>query len=69
MENDTTHMNHLDLQALVTSRLEDMADQFEFLVSKDDYTRADVIRKEGLHLAEHYDDELTFLYVTDFTEA
>lgn len=67
MEKNTAHMNHPDLKTLVASRLEDMADQFEFLVSKGDYARADVVRKEGLHLAEHYDNELTFLYINDFT--
>jgi len=61
-------MNQPDLQTLIASRLEDMADQFEFLVSKGDYARADVIRTEGLHLAEHYDNELTFLYIDDLTE-
>ena len=69
MENDTSHMDQLNLQALIASRLEDMADQFEFLCAMGDYTNADLIRDEGLHLAEHYDNELSFLYINDLTEA
>jgi hypothetical protein len=56
-------MTGIDIETLVTNRLEDLADQIEYLFSIGKYEEAELLRHEGLELAEHYDDEGMFLYV------
>jgi hypothetical protein len=52
-----------DLQLLIASRLEDMANQVELLYSQGNYAEAELLRKEGLMIAEAYDREETFFFL------
>ena len=60
-------MNSNDLASLIASRLEDMADQVEFLMSRGFTDEAMLIREEGLELAAAYDDGENFFFVQDYT--
>jgi hypothetical protein len=62
-------MQGIDIQSLVASRLEDMADQVEQLYVAGMIEEAKLLRQEGLELAEAYDDGYTFLFINDLTEA
>ena len=62
-------MNNTDLQLVIASRLEDMADQVYQLFAAGMPEEAELIRREGLELAEAFDAEQTFLYLEDLTEA
>jgi len=52
-----------DLHAIVASRLEDMADRVEALVAQGDHELANLLRTEGLELAEAFDQGDTFLFI------
>ena len=65
--NDYTDMQGVDFQTLVSSRLEDIADQVAFLHEAGNFADAKLLRDEGLMLAESYDNESTFLYINDLT--
>ena len=62
-------MNASTIQTLVASRLEDMAVQVEQLYVAGLIEEAELLRHEGLELAEAYDNEQTFLYIGDLTQA
>jgi hypothetical protein len=62
-------MQGIEIQTLIASRLEDMADQVELLYSQGNYEDAKLLRQQGLELAEAYDNEETFLFIADLTEA
>jgi hypothetical protein len=62
-------LNNTDLQLVIASRLEDMADQVYQLFAAGMPEEAELIRREGLELAEAFDAEQTFLYLEDLTEA
>ena len=67
-EDKNNGMQGVDLQALVASRLEDMADQVEQLYVAGYPEEAELLRREGLALAECYDNEHTFLFLNDLQE-
>ena len=56
------------IQTLVASRLEDLADQVEQLYVAGMIEEAELLRREGLQLAECYDNEHTFLFINDLSE-
>lgn len=58
----------MEIQTLIASRLEDLADQVEILFNEGNFAEAELLRDEGLLLAEHYDSEGTFMYLPDFTQ-
>ena len=60
-------MNSNDIASLIASRLEDLADQVEFLMSRGFVDEALLLREEGLALAEAYDNEEDFFFVQDYT--
>jgi hypothetical protein len=60
-------MTSNDLQNAIAVRLEEMATQVEFLYANGYIEEAQVLRAEGLELAEAYDNEETFLTLGDFT--
>jgi hypothetical protein len=62
-------MQGIDIQTLVASRLEDMADQVAQLCTQGLTEEAELLRQEGLELAEAYDEGYTFLFINDLTEA
>jgi hypothetical protein len=66
-DEEAGNMSGIDLKALVASRLEDMADQVEFLYQQGNLAEAELLRDEGLLLASSYDNEITFMYLPDFT--
>ena len=51
------------LQLLVADRLEHLADRVEWLVRIGDVKSAQLLRDEGLELAEAYDDEQNFFVI------
>jgi hypothetical protein len=55
------------IQQLIANRLEDMADQVEFLVNKGYTEEAMLLRQEGLELAAAYDNGENFFFVQDYT--
>lgn len=62
------NMRGIELQTLVASRLEDMADQVEFLCKQGKHAEAELLRSEGLHLADACDAGLTFLFINDLNQ-
>ncbi len=58
----------MEIQALIASRLEDLADRVEILYHEGNFAEAELLRNEGLMLAECYDSEGTFLYINDLTQ-
>ena len=60
-------MNSNDLQTLIACRLEDMAAQVERLYDEGNFAEAELLREEGLALAESYDNEDTFIFLNDLT--
>ena len=58
----------MDINLLVATRLEDMACQVEQLYVAGMIEEAELLRNEGLELAEAYDNENTFLFINDLTE-
>lgn len=52
---------------LVASRLEDLADQVDYLVQQGDFESADLLREEGLMLAQMADNGDSFLFIPDLT--
>jgi hypothetical protein len=65
--NEFEELTGVDIQTLVASRLEDMADRVEYHYSRGDLTTAEFLRKEGLELASAYDFGVPFFYVYDLT--
>jgi hypothetical protein len=59
-------MPEIDIQALVLSRLEDLADHCAELMNQGKYEEAVFVREEGYLLAEAYDQEETFMFLPDF---
>jgi hypothetical protein len=64
---ESSNMQGIELQTLIASRLEDMAEQVNILYSQGNFAEAELLREEGLHLAEAYDNEITFMFLPDFT--
>jgi hypothetical protein len=56
-----------DLTTMVATRLEDMATRVEYLYANGYHAEAAVLREEGLHLAEAYDNGEDFFVIGDFT--
>jgi len=54
-----------NIQSLITNRLEDLVNQIEYLYEEGRDYEADLLRVEGLELAQAYDDEYAFLYIRD----
>ena len=63
------NMRGIDLQALVASRLEDMADQVDQLYAQGRPEDAELLRQEGLMLAEAYDNEQIFFFTSDLSHS
>jgi hypothetical protein len=64
---DFQELTSVDIQSLVASRLEDLADRVEYHFSLGDTATAEFLRKEGLELAGAYDFGVPFFYVNDLT--
>ncbi len=58
-------METTQLQTLIASRLEDMADQCQVLFDEGNFAEAELLREEGLALAQSFDNEEDFLYIAD----
>jgi hypothetical protein len=55
------------IQHLISSRLEDMAEQVKYLAENGYYEEAMLLREEGLSLAAAYDNGEDFFFVQDYT--
>ena len=60
-------MTQEQLANVVATRLEQMATQVEFLCANGYVEEAQLLRAEGLELAEAYDNDEDFFYVQDYT--
>lgn len=67
-EDEISNMQGVDIQTLISSRLEDITDQIRCLYANGYYEDAIMLREEGLQLAQAYDNEESFLYLNDLTE-
>ena len=68
MENDIPHMHDETIQTLIASRLEDIADQCEYLMRCGNVTEAQFLQDEGLALASWYDEGNSLMYLPDFSQ-
>ena len=59
-------MNPKQLQTVIASRLEDMADHCQVLFDQGNFAEAELIKEEGLALATAYDNEENFFFAPDF---
>jgi hypothetical protein len=66
-DDEFQELTGVDIQSLVASRLEDMADRVEYHCSTGDLDTARLLRQEGLELASAYDFGVPFFYLNDFT--
>lgn len=66
---EINEVHSIDIQGLVAARLEDMALQVEYLYDQRDYRSAELLRQEGLEMAEAYDNEVPFMFINDLSEA
>ena len=55
----------MDIQTLITHRLEDLANRVEVLYHQGNFAEAELLRDEGLMLAECYDSGGNFFYIGD----
>jgi hypothetical protein len=56
----------IPIQDLVQSRLDDLASQIQYLYTNGDFVTANLLKKEGLDLAEHADNpDYDFFCVED----
>jgi hypothetical protein len=58
----------MEIQTIITSRLEDLANQVEVLYHQGNFAEAELLRDEGLMLAEAYDNGDNFFYIGDLTQ-
>jgi len=56
-------LNKTDLATVIASRLEDMATQVEKHFSEGNFAEAELLRDEGLLLAEAYDNDEPFFFL------
>jgi hypothetical protein len=68
MENNIPHMHDETIQSLIASRLEDIADQCEYLASSGNVEEARLLQEEGLALASWYDEGNSLMYLPDYTQ-
>ncbi len=64
---DSVNLNNVDIQTLVSARLEDMADQIFHLLTEGYHEEAELLKREGLELAEALDNGTPFFYINDLT--
>ena len=57
------NLNKTDLASIIAGRLEDMATQVETHFAEGNFAEAELLREEGLLLAEAYDNEETFFFL------
>ena len=66
-DDDFQAMAGIDIESLVSSRLEDLADQIAFHAFNDDWKAVELLKAEGLELAEAADAGANFFFVNDLT--
>lgn len=57
----------INLPELITARLEDLADQVEYLFRTGKLEEAQLLRDEGLQLAQAYDNGENFFFLQDLS--
>lgn len=57
----------VNIEELVQRRLDDISDQYTFLIEQKDYTNAEFLREQGLEFAKYADDQGHFFYADDLT--
>ena len=65
--NEIEDMGGVDIETLVASRLEDLADRVAFHAFRGEWDTVELLKAEGLELAEAYDEGFSFFYVNDLT--
>jgi len=57
-----------DIKLIVSSRLDDMVDQIAVLVKEGRIEDAQLLREEGLEIAQAADTDYNFLFINDLSE-
>ena len=65
--NELEELNEVNIEELVSSRLEDLAERVAFHAFRGDWETVEVLKAEGLELAEAADSGFNFFYVNDLT--
>jgi hypothetical protein len=65
--NEIEDMGGVDIESLVASRLEDLAERVAFHAFRGEWDTVELLKAEGLELAEAYDEGFNFFYVNDLT--
>ena len=65
--NEIDDMNGVDIQSLVASRLEDLADRIAFHAFNGEWDTVELLKTEGSELAQAYDDGFSFFFVNDLS--
>ena len=60
--------NTPDIDTLVSSRLDDLAEQIYILHTEGRHYEAQLLKEEGLSIAEAMDEGLRFLFINDLSE-
>ena len=67
INNEIEDMGGVDIESLVASRLEDLAERVAFHAFRGEWNTVELLKAEGLELAEAYDEGFNFFYVNDLT--
>ena len=65
--NEIEDMGGVDIESLVASRLEDLAERVAYHAFRGEWDTVELLKAEGLELAEAYDEGFNFFYVNDLT--
>ena len=66
---ELAEFNTPDIDTLVSSRLYDLAQQIYILHTEGRHYEAQLLKKEGLSIAEAMDEGLKFLFINDLSES
>lgn len=64
---DSLNTENVDIETLVSARLVDMADQIYHLLTEGYHEEAELLKREGLELAEALNNGTPFFYINDLT--
>ncbi len=64
---DSFSTENVDIVTLASARLEDLADQIYYLIASGQHEEAELLKQEGLELAEALDNGTPLLYINDLT--
>jgi hypothetical protein len=57
----------MNIEALVSSKLDDLAERIAFHAFRGEWDTVELLKAEGLEIAEAYDEGLDFFFVNDLS--